>query len=77
MDLGVLQACMRAWRTHKISEGGRRKRAPEMNFRGVIKADLLAFNKSTESWMELAENWNEWRYLVIAGKYCVSSGLYD
>ncbi len=40
-----------------------------MNFRRVIKADQLAFNISTESWMELAENRSEWRYLVIAGKY--------
>ncbi len=40
-----------------------------MNFRRFIKADLLVFNISTESWVELAENWNEWRYLVIAGKY--------
>ncbi len=40
-----------------------------MNFRRVNKANLLAFNISTESWMELAENRNEWRYLVITGKY--------
>ncbi len=54
----------------QISEDGRREGAPpEMNFRRAIKADLLAFNISTESWMELAENRNEWRYLVLAGKF--------
>jgi hypothetical protein len=52
-----------------MSECGRRKGAPEMNFRRVINADLLAFNISTGNWMERVENLNEWRYLVIAGKY--------
>ncbi len=40
-----------------------------MNFRRVIKANLLAFNISTAKWVELVENRNGWRYLVIAGKY--------
>ncbi len=40
-----------------------------MNFRRVIKAKLLVFNISTRKWMELVEYRNEWRYLVIAGKY--------